>query len=440
MNDDYTDINKKDMYAPDNHKNDENAQENIQNEKNAQEDIQNKMSAGDIHFKELRKSTDDKKIRPMKKLAETGRVEHLKYILPLSQYSSDFLRKIAKDTTCKIILRELQKSFSEQNISESDKSRYINLLVSLEPKYNYIKKFDLKDSKIQAVLINILAQGDKDFTVKQLGELLVDTDKYTRATAVKIIAELLSSTQINLLIKLLHDPDERVRANVIEALESIGNKNVVGILLRYKKDKDERVRANTLKALWTLGYKDIEEPLVEMLLDSNESMQSSAVWVIGEIAHNQNNLQSLLKMVEHEDDPSIKLKVNQAKRKIQLREREIRILVIDDDKEFMRGFFQNLAKDGFHILAAFNGETGFRSALIKKPEIIVVNYKLPDMDGNEVIIKLKGKEITKNIPVLMLLESNKKEKLGVDKEFNDYLIKPLEYDDFIDKIKILFNI
>ena len=252
----------------------------------------------------------------------------------------------------------------------------------------------------------------------------------------------MSSTQTNLLIKLLHDPDVRVRANVIEALESIGNKNVVGILLRYKKDKDERVRANTLKALWNLGYEDIEESLTEMLLDSNQSTQSSAIWVIGEIAHNQNDFQSLLRMVELEEDPEIRLKVNRAKRKIKLREREIRILVIDDDKEFMRSFFQYLAKDGFHILAAFNGETGLRSALIQKPEIILVNYKLPDMSGNEVIMSLKRDQLTRNIPVFLLSEPGNDDNQGepVIDNLSGYLSKPLEYETFIEKVKVLFDI
>ena len=175
MNEDNPTKNNMDMHSP----------ENDENQEIFQVKLPKKLNEGDIHVRELRKSADNKKIQPMKKLAETGRVEHLKYILPLSQYSSDFLRGLAKKTTCKIILRELQRSFEEQNISESDKVRYINLLVSLEPNYNYIKKFNLKNLKIQAILINILAQGDKEFTVRKLGELLVDTDKYTRCNSCK---------------------------------------------------------------------------------------------------------------------------------------------------------------------------------------------------------------------------------------------------------------
>lgn len=397
----------------------------------------------DLCARELRKWSDNNKILPLKQLSDIGDLSHLRYILPVSRYSSDFVRKLAKNTACRIILRELRESVDDDSLPDTEKKKCIDLLVSMDPKYKYLKKFELKDSKIQAVLYDILAQENKELTAQRLGEIFAESDKYTRATAVKIIAEILQNTQTNLLIKLLRDPDSRVRANVIEALEYVGNPNVVGILLRYKMDRDERVRANTLKALWNLGYRDIENALSDMLFDQNTSMQTSGIWVIGEIGHNEPSIKKLLRIVEHEEDPAIRLKVLQAKRKIKLREKGLRVLVIDDDKDFLKSFFYKLARDGFHILAAFDGESGIKSSSQQMPDLILVNCELPDISGIDITKKLRNGGAARHIPVVMMLAGSPQKETAdriKDGGAHSHLVKPFEYEDFLEAVQDIFDI
>ena len=198
---------------------------------------------------QLKQLPDEKKIKPLKELAYIGGLDSLRYILPLNRYSSEFMRKIARNTVCKIILRVLREDEEKPALGIQQKKKLLGYLVSLDKKYAHLEALELYDPKTTRQILDILIQEDVKFTVRTLAEIISDSDKKVRATAVKLIAEMLEEKETTLLVKLLNDPDARVRANVIESLETMGNRNVLGILMKYKRDKDNRVRANTLKAL-----------------------------------------------------------------------------------------------------------------------------------------------------------------------------------------------
>jgi len=383
----------------------------------------------DQYASALRKVTDTNKIQPLKKLADIGSLKHLKFILPLSQYSSEFIRKMARNTASKIILRSLRESEEIADFSIEHKKKFIDLLVKLDNKYSYLEKFKLEDTRISGVIFDMLSLDNREFTAQKLAEVITDEDERVRATAVKIIAEMLNQTETSLLVKLLRDPDARVRANVIDALESSGDSNVIGILMRYKMDRNNRVRANAIKALWNLGHREIEDSLREMLFDSDPKMHSSAVWVIGEIGHNQPKLKDLLKIVEHDEDPLIQDNIARVRKKIAWREKGVRVLVIDNDREFLRELFRKMAHDGMHIIVAFDGKAGVVAAVKQKPDLIVLDLHIPQLNGLAVLEKLKNEESTRNIPVVVTCEINMAEliKKASDIGAEKCLIKPFDY-------------
>ena len=211
---------------------------------------------------QLKHLPDEKKIKPLKELAFIGGLDSLRYILPLNRYSSEFMRKIARNTVIKIILRVLREDEERPVLGIQQKKKLIGYLASLDKKYTQLETLELHSPKTTKQILDILIQEDAKFTVRTLAELISKSDKKVRATAVKLIAEMLEEKETTLLVKLLNDPDYRVRANSIESLETMGNRNVFGLLMKYKRDKNNRVRANTLKTLWSLGYKEIESSLL----------------------------------------------------------------------------------------------------------------------------------------------------------------------------------
>ena len=286
-------------------------------------------------------------------------------------------------------------------------------------------------------ILDILIREDKDFTAKTLAGIIVDEDDKVRATAVKLIAEMLDQNESSLLMKMLNDKNARVRANVIESLEAIGNRNVLGILMKYKYDRDNRVRANALKAIWNFGHKDIRDSLEEMLIDEDEKMKASAVWLIGEIGHHQPDIKRLLKVVEKDFEEIVQRNIEVARRKITRREEGIKIVVADDDIKFCKDICTRLIHEGFKATAVFNGKALLSSVERSTPDLVLVDLRMPLVNGLEALKHLRAAEETAETPVLVMSELNSSvllkqiERAGA----NDYILKPCGYEQVKEKIK-----
>jgi DNA-binding response OmpR family regulator len=103
-----------------------------------------------------------------------------------------------------------------------------------------------------------------------------------------------------------------------------------------------------------------------------------------------------------------------------------KILVIDDDHDIVETIAFILRSKGFSVITAFDGNDGIIKAKDQQPDIIMLDLRMPQMDGFEVCNKLKSDDVTKRIPVIILTAMNdnnahyKSQKYGAD----DYIIKP----------------
>jgi CheY-like chemotaxis protein len=81
------------------------------------------------------------------------------------------------------------------------------------------------------------------------------------------------------------------------------------------------------------------------------------------------------------------------------------ILVVDDEK-FMHIFMQHhLTRAGYRVLAARNGREGLEQAAAEKPDLIVMDVMMDEMDGLSALRELKVAEATRGIPVIMITMS-----------------------------------
>ena len=84
-------------------------------------------------------------------------------------------------------------------------------------------------------------------------------------------------------------------------------------------------------------------------------------------------------------------------------EARARLLVVDDDPDVLRVLKTKLEQTGrFEVLTASGGEEGLRSARTLKPELIVSDIDMPDMDGGEMVATLRDTPGTARIPVVFL--------------------------------------
>lgn len=78
------------------------------------------------------------------------------------------------------------------------------------------------------------------------------------------------------------------------------------------------------------------------------------------------------------------------------------ILVVDDEASFREIFSMKLTADGFRVETAENGEIGVVKAKQLMPDLILMDVRMPVMDGPTAVLKLRGDSETKNIRVAFL--------------------------------------
>ncbi len=399
--------------------------------------IKDPVRRAEVLASQLKDMPDSNKIKPLKELANTGGLDTLKHILPLAQYRSVFLRNLARGTTIKIILRLLRENEETPVLGIRQKKKLIDFVVGLDSRFSYLQNMEITNPVTIRKILDILIREDKDFTARTLADIIVDEDDKVRATAVKLIAEMLDQHESSLLMKMLNDKNARVRANVIESLEAIGNRNVMGILMKYKYDKDNRVRANTLKAIWTFGHRDIRDSLDDMLLCKDCKMRASAIWLIGEVGQHQPELKSLLKVLEKDSEEIIQRNLKVARKKIARREEGIKILVGDDDIRFCKDICARLIREGFKATAVFNGKALLSAAASEAPDLVMLDLRMPLVNALEALKQLRSAEATAETPVIVMSDVDSAvllrqiERSGA----SDYLIKPCNYEQVREKIK-----
>jgi two-component system, cell cycle response regulator len=122
-------------------------------------------------------------------------------------------------------------------------------------------------------------------------------------------------------------------------------------------------------------------------------------------------------------------------------EGRIRILVVDDEPEtarLLRTWFQGQPCE---ILDARNGQEGLAAAAREKPDIIVLDLRMPGLDGHEVARTLKGEPGTSGIPIILLSASSAVPdkvnafKAGVD----DYVVKPFDFEEMDARIRAMLG-
>ena len=80
-----------------------------------------------------------------------------------------------------------------------------------------------------------------------------------------------------------------------------------------------------------------------------------------------------------------------------------KILMIDDEKDFCFFLKKNLEAAGdFQVTVSNSGAEGIKAALVLHPDIILLDFIMPGMDGSEVAEKLQSQPQTKNIPIIFL--------------------------------------
>jgi two-component system alkaline phosphatase synthesis response regulator PhoP len=115
-----------------------------------------------------------------------------------------------------------------------------------------------------------------------------------------------------------------------------------------------------------------------------------------------------------------------------------RVLVVDDEKDIVDLLKYNLEKEKeFVVITASNGKEALEYAVEYKPDLVLLDIMMPEMNGFDVCKKLKSSPATSNIPVLFLTakENEIDEIIGLELGADDYIQKPISPRKVVARVK-----
>lgn len=117
------------------------------------------------------------------------------------------------------------------------------------------------------------------------------------------------------------------------------------------------------------------------------------------------------------------------------------ILVIEDERSLVEVLSYNLAKEGFEVASAHDGQTGLARAQATLPDLVVLDLMLPVIDGLQVCRQLRSDPRTQHIRILMLTARSEEvdEIVGFNMGADDYVSKPFKMKPLIHRIKALLR-
>ena len=118
----------------------------------------------------------------------------------------------------------------------------------------------------------------------------------------------------------------------------------------------------------------------------------------------------------------------------------MKILVVDDEKDILEFLTYNLNNSGYEVFSANNGRDAIEKSILEKPDLILLDIMLPDIDGIEVCQSLREKQISSIIVMLSARNEDYTQKAAYNVGCNAFFHKPISPKLLLAKINGLLNI
>lgn len=112
------------------------------------------------------------------------------------------------------------------------------------------------------------------------------------------------------------------------------------------------------------------------------------------------------------------------------------VLIVDDDELIVKALSDTLAASGFEATGAFNGKQALAQIDKERPDLILLDIAMPEMDGYETCTALRKNHQNQNLPVIMLTGREEDSAIisSLECGADDYLAKPFNNDELFKKI------
>ena len=118
-----------------------------------------------------------------------------------------------------------------------------------------------------------------------------------------------------------------------------------------------------------------------------------------------------------------------------------KIFIIEDETSIIQLVQHNLEKNGFLVSSSLNGNDGLKELKKFQPDLLLLDWMLPDLSGIEICKNIRKDNSFKNLPVIMLTAKGEEEDKikGLDSGVDDYLTKPFSFNELMARIKAVLR-
>ena len=118
-----------------------------------------------------------------------------------------------------------------------------------------------------------------------------------------------------------------------------------------------------------------------------------------------------------------------------------KILLVDDSETILMMERMILQKECYEVVMARDGKEGIAKAVEVKPDLILMDVVMPNMNGFEAVKCLRQREETKSVPIVMVTTEAEMESMeaGYVSGCSDYVIKPIDSLELLTKVKNLLS-
>ena len=118
-----------------------------------------------------------------------------------------------------------------------------------------------------------------------------------------------------------------------------------------------------------------------------------------------------------------------------------KILLVDDSETILMMEQMILQKEFYEVVIARDGKEGIAKAVETKPDLILMDVVMPEMNGFEAVKRLRQREETKSVPIVMVTTEAEMESMeaGYVSGCNDYVVKPIDRLELLAKVKNLLG-
>ncbi len=118
-----------------------------------------------------------------------------------------------------------------------------------------------------------------------------------------------------------------------------------------------------------------------------------------------------------------------------------KVLVVEDEEALSQLISYNLGKEGFHVAAVADGDEALMAVDEEKPDMVLLDWMLPNVTGVEICRQLRAQAATRSLPIIMLTARGEAEDRirGLETGADDYVTKPFSMSELVARMRAVLR-